>query len=66
VHYNLKLCSQQQVLDMQKSEIDPIGFMIDAMLYDRDNPIMGWLNGSMNQARPILNEKDDEIFLKRN
>jgi hypothetical protein len=64
VHYNLKLRIQQQELDMQESEIDPIGIMMDAALYDRDNPIMDWLNGSMTHAKPILNEKDDEIFEK--
>jgi hypothetical protein len=40
VHYNLKLRIQHQELDMQESEIDPIGIMMDAALYDRDNPIM--------------------------
>src|SRR4051794_31301168 len=59
VHYNLKLCIQQQDLDMQESEIDPLAVMMDVALYDRDNPIMDWLTGSMTNANPILDEKDN-------
>lgn len=64
VHYNLKLRIQQQELDMQETEVDPFSLMMDVALYDRDNPIMDWLNGSMTNAKPILNEKDDELFEK--
>jgi len=49
---------------MQETEVDPFSLMMDVALYDRDNPIMDWLNGSMTNAKPILNEKDDELFEK--
>ena len=64
VHYNLKLRIQQQEFDMQESEVDPFRIMMDVALYDRYNPIMDWLNGSMTHAKPIFNEKDDDIFEK--
>ncbi|CAM0953229.1 unnamed protein product [Alopecurus aequalis] len=62
VHYNLKLRIQQQELDMKESEIDPLGIVMDTALFDRDNPIMDWLYGSMSNAKPIFNEKDDGMF----
>jgi hypothetical protein len=49
---------------MQESEIDPLSVMMDVTLYDRDNPIMDWFSGSMTHAKPILDEKDDELFQK--
>jgi hypothetical protein len=49
---------------MQESEIDPLSVMMDVTLYDRDNPIMDWLSGSMTHAKPISDEKDDKLFKK--
>ena len=37
---------------------------MDATLYDRDNPIMDWLNGSMSQSKPILDHQDDKLFCR--
>jgi len=33
--------------------------MMDLALYDEGNPIMEWLNNSMSESTPILDEYDD-------
>jgi hypothetical protein len=34
--------------------------MMDVALYDEQNPIMDWLNNSMSDSTPILDEYDDD------
>jgi len=62
VHYNLKLCIQQFEADFQnfqEKDPDPCSMMMDLALYDEGNPIMEWLNNSMSESTPILDEYDD-------
>ncbi|TVU07208.1 hypothetical protein EJB05_47252, partial [Eragrostis curvula] len=37
---------------------DPFGAMMDVALFDDTNPITDWLNGSMAESQPILDEAD--------
>ncbi|TVU17980.1 hypothetical protein EJB05_34043, partial [Eragrostis curvula] len=37
---------------------DPFGAMMDVALFDDTNPITDWLNGSMAESQPILDEED--------
>lgn len=62
VHYNLKLCIQQFEADFEnfrEKDPDPCSMMMDLALYDEGNPIMEWLNNSMSESTPILDEYDD-------
>jgi hypothetical protein len=61
VHYNLKLCIQQFEADFEnfrEKDPDPCSMMMDLALYDEGNPIMEWLNNSMSESTPILDEYD--------
>jgi hypothetical protein len=62
VHYNLKLCIKQYEADFEKfkqKDHDPCTMMMDLALYDEGNPIMEWLDNSMSESAPILDEYDD-------
>ncbi|TVT99962.1 hypothetical protein EJB05_54632, partial [Eragrostis curvula] len=58
VHYNLKLAIQRLEVDHQEKVADPFGAMMDVALFDDTNPITDWLNGSMAESQPILDEED--------
>jgi hypothetical protein len=63
VHYNLKLQIQQFEADfqsLQEKDVDPCAMMMDVALYDEQNPIMDWLNNSMSDSTPILDEYNDD------
>lgn len=62
VHYNLKLQIEQFEADfqsLQEKDSDPCSMLMDVALYDDQNPIMDWLNNSMSDSAPTLDEYDD-------
>ena len=70
VHYNLKLCIQTFVTDMQnlqemqinkerERDSDPCSILIDVAMYDEGNPIIDWLCTSRSESVPTLVERDD-------
>ena len=68
VHYNLKLCIQHFVTDMQslqemqgskERESDPCSIKMDVSMYDEGNPIMDLLCNSRSESAPILDEYVD-------
>jgi hypothetical protein len=62
VHYNLKLQIEQFEADfqsLQEKDSDPCSILMDVALYDDQNPIMDWLNNSMSDSAPTLDEYDD-------
>lgn len=61
VHYNLKLQIQQlQAHHLENKPADPVGALIDVALFDHSNPITEWLNKSMAESDPLLDEKDGQ------
>jgi hypothetical protein len=69
VHYNLKLQIQQFEADfqsLQEKDVDPCAMMMDVALYDEQKSIMDWLNNSMSDSTPILDEYDDDDDLDWN
>lgn len=59
VNYNLRLRIQQKDIERQERELDPVSIMMDVALFDEDNPIMEWLNNSMSESSPLLDEEDE-------
>ncbi|AQK41284.1 hypothetical protein ZEAMMB73_Zm00001d024484 [Zea mays] len=44
---------------LQEKDSDPCSMLMDVALYDDQNPIMDWLNNSMSDSAPTLDEYDD-------
>lgn len=59
VNYNLRLRIHQKEIERQERELDPVSIMMDVALFDEDNPIMEWLNNSMSESSPLLDEEDE-------
>lgn len=58
VPYKLKLQIQQlQAHQLENKPTDPVGAMIDAVLFDHSNPITEWSNKSMAESDPLLDDK---------
>jgi hypothetical protein len=67
VRYNLRLRTEQSEIDTEakygkeNKEFDPCRMMMDVELYDKDNPIMDWLNihGTGSASLTLLDEEDE-------
>jgi len=60
VHYNLKERIQEES-GQQHKEVDPCVMMLDAAIFDETNPIWDWLDKSMSDVGPSL----DDIYASR-
>lgn len=57
VHYNLKERVRDDGGYQQKDkEVDPCSMMLDAAIFDEKNPIWDWLDRSMNDVGPSLDD----------
>uniref|UniRef100_A0ACD6ANG4 Uncharacterized protein n=1 Tax=Avena sativa TaxID=4498 RepID=A0ACD6ANG4_AVESA len=56
VRYNLRLRIQQREIEREERELDAISIINDTALFQQDNPIMDWLNNSMSESSPVLDE----------
>ena len=57
VHYNLKERIREDSGYQQKDkEVDPCSMMLDAAIFDENNPIWDWLDRSMNDVGPSLDD----------
>jgi hypothetical protein len=57
VHYNLKERIREDSGYQQKDkEVDPCSMMLDAAIFDENNPIWDWLDRSMNDVGPRLDD----------
>lgn len=57
VHYNLKERIRGNSGYQQKDkEVDPCSMMLDAAIFDENNPIWDWLDRSMNDVGPRLDD----------
>uniref|UniRef100_A0ACD6ARX4 Uncharacterized protein n=1 Tax=Avena sativa TaxID=4498 RepID=A0ACD6ARX4_AVESA len=64
VRYNLRLRTEQSETDTEEKygkenkEFDPFRMMMDVELYDKENPIMDWLNVPGSESLTLLDEED--------
>uniref|UniRef100_A0ACD6AIK6 Uncharacterized protein n=4 Tax=Avena sativa TaxID=4498 RepID=A0ACD6AIK6_AVESA len=64
VRYNLRLRTEQSETDTEEKcgkenkEFDPFRMMMDVELYDKENPIMDWLNIPRSESLTLLDVED--------